>query len=151
MIVGRDRKDPLVLAADAYLERVERSFGIEVTELKESPARPSIPVERTKKEEAAKILSALSKDDYVIAFDERGRSLVSKEIAERVGRLASEGRSSVGLVIGGPNGLDPSVLERAHETWSLSRLTLPHRLARLVMSEQLYRACSILRGEPYHK
>ncbi|MBI4822443.1 MAG: 23S rRNA (pseudouridine(1915)-N(3))-methyltransferase RlmH [Deltaproteobacteria bacterium] len=150
-MIGRDKKDPLVLAADEYLDRVRRSFGVEVTELKESPARPSVPIDRTKREEAEKILQAVSKDDPVIALDERGRTLSSIELSQKVGRFANEGRRSIGLIIGGPNGLDASVTARATETWSLSKLTLPHRLARLLLAEQLYRACSILKGEPYHK
>ena len=85
-----------------------------------------------------------------MALDERGDQPTSLELARRVERWMTRGQD-VALVIGGSDGLAPAVLARAQERLALSRLTLAHRLARLVLVEQLYRAMTILRGEPYHK
>ena len=85
-----------------------------------------------------------------MALDERGREATSEELARRLGGWLRDGRDVV-LVVGGSDGLGQAVRERADEALSLSRMTLAHRLARLVLLEQLYRAFTILRGEPYHK
>ena len=85
-----------------------------------------------------------------MALDERGREHTSPELARRLAAWLEGGRD-VALVIGGSDGLAPALLERAEERISLSRLTLAHRLARVVLAEQLYRAFTILKGEPYHK
>ena len=84
------------------------------------------------------------------ALDERGTELSSKDLAARIGRLR-DASASLTLCIGGDEGLSPRVREAAKLSWSLSRLTLPHRLARVVVLEQVYRAFEILRGAPYHK
>jgi 23S rRNA (pseudouridine1915-N3)-methyltransferase len=149
--VGRDRRDPLVLAAGEYLERAGRYYPVELVELKEEPARGSVPVERVQQAEAERFERAIGDGDLVIALDERGRELDSVGLARRLEGWALEGRGGVAFLIGGANGLAPSVRARAHETWRLSRMTLPHRMARLVLAEQLYRACTIVRGEPYHR
>jgi 23S rRNA (pseudouridine1915-N3)-methyltransferase len=86
----------------------------------------------------------------VVALDERGDQLTSLELAKRLSVWQARGQD-LALLVGGAEGLAPSVMERAQERLALSRLTLPHRLARLVLLEQLYRAATILRGEPYHK
>lgn len=151
VVVGKDRGDPLVEAADAYVERLARYYPATVTELREEPAKSSTPIERVRAVEAERIQKALPKDAYLIALDETGKELRSTEIAERISRWALEARPQLSFVIGGPNGLDRALLASAKERWALSRLTLPHRLARLVLAEQLYRAATIIRGEPYHR
>jgi 23S rRNA (pseudouridine1915-N3)-methyltransferase len=87
----------------------------------------------------------------VWALDERGRELSSTELAEELRRRMSSGASGIALLIGGADGLPDELVKSARMRWSLGRLTLPHRLARLVVLEQLYRALSIVRGEPYHR
>lgn len=151
IVVGKDRRDPVVEVADQYLARIGHYFPAELVEVKEEPLKRHSAVERVKAEEAARLERALLPGEHVIALDERGREVTSVELAEKLGRLASAGTGSVALVIGGPSGLDPAFVQRAQERWALSRLTLPHRIARLVATEQIYRACTILRGEPYHK
>ncbi len=95
------------------------------------------------------VLDALARE-HVVALDERGAEYTSIAFARRVEAWLAGGRD-VALVVGGSAGLSPDVLARAGERLALSRLTLAHRLARLVLVEQLYRAMTILRGEPYHK
>lgn len=150
LIVGKDRQDPLVLAAEAYRERLSHYFPTELVEVKETPLK-NAPVERVKQEEAARLMDALHDGDYLIVLDERGKEHTSMELAERLKRAQADGIRSLALVIGGPSGLDPELVKSAKERWALSRLTLPHRIARLLLCEQLYRAGTILRGEPYHK
>ena len=151
VVIGRDRRDPLCEAAASYLERVRRYFPVELVELKEEPARKSTPVDRVRSTEAERIKKAIKGTDVVVALDERGKTLTSPDVAARLARWAGEGRGSVDFVIGGPEGLDPALLSEVARRWSLSRLTLPHRMARLVLAEQLYRGCTIMKREPYHK
>lgn len=151
IVVGRDRGEPLCEIADEYLGRLNRTYPTTLVEVKEEPARASSPVDRVRAIEAERLEKALLPGERVVALDERGKEHTSVELAQRLGRWADEGRSSVAFLIGGPNGLDPALVARADERWALSKLTLPHRLARVVLAEQLYRAATILRGEPYHK
>lgn len=85
------------------------------------------------------------------ALDERGKELSSEELAASLGKAMNGGEQGIAMIIGGADGLPKDLVARANFTWSLGRLTLPHRLARLIVLEQLYRALSILRGEPYHR
>jgi|SRR5580700_5961746 23S rRNA (pseudouridine1915-N3)-methyltransferase len=100
--------------------------------------------------EGERILAELRPADYVVALDERGRELSSRELADWLGERMQAGRDPV-FTIGGPDGLAASVLERSDFTWSLSRLTLPHALVRVLLTEQLYRAHTLLSGHPYHR
>lgn len=92
----------------------------------------------------------MAPSDWLVALDERGQLLDSVELSRYVGKAQQQARDLL-FVIGGDEGLDPSVTAKAHLVLSLSRMTLPHRLARAVIAEQLYRAMTLLRGEPYHK
>jgi 23S rRNA (pseudouridine1915-N3)-methyltransferase len=152
IIVGKDKNEPIIEAANGYCERIGRYFPFDLVEVKEEPAKASTPIARVKALEAERIERALGESDHVIALDERGKEQTSVELANRIKKWANEGRSAIVFVVGGPNGLDPEFIQkRARETWALSRMTLPHRIARLILAEQLYRACTIMRGEPYHK
>ena len=101
--------------------------------------------------EGAALLSRLKPGDYLAALDQRGESLSSPDLAARIGRLRESGVKTINLAVGGPWGLDPSLLTRADWVLSLGPLTLPHELARLVILEQVYRAYAILNRLPYHK
>jgi 23S rRNA (pseudouridine1915-N3)-methyltransferase len=149
--VGRDKNDAIVAQAAEYMARLERYFPVETVEVKEEPAKASTPIARVRAVEAERIAKALGGDDYAIALDERGKEVGSVELAKKLERFAREGKKAVSFVIGGPNGLDPEFVQKTREVWSLSKLTLPHRIARLIVAEQLYRAATIMRGEPYHK
>jgi 23S rRNA (pseudouridine1915-N3)-methyltransferase len=101
--------------------------------------------------EGAAILARLKPGDYLAALDQRGESLSSAGLAARIGRLRESGVKTINLAVGGPWGLDESLLKRADWVLSLGPLTLPHELARLVILEQIYRAYTILNHLPYHK
>ncbi len=148
LAVGRDRSGLFAPAVDEYLGRLARTLKLEVVELPEARKHAGTP--QAREEEGATILARLRPGERLVALDERGEQPTSVELARRLARWQERGQD-VALVIGGADGLAPAVLERAQERLSLSRLTLPHRLARLVMLEQLYRAASILAGDPYHR
>lgn len=103
-----------------------------------------------KKKEGEIILQMLDKQDYVVALDERGKQLTSEGVAEFINTRANESTRRVIFLIGGAFGIHENVLKAAQFKWSLSNLTLPHQLVRLLLAEQLYRAFSILRNEKYH-
>jgi 23S rRNA (pseudouridine1915-N3)-methyltransferase len=100
--------------------------------------------------EAQRLLAAVRPDEYVVALDEHGKQLSTHELAEWLNARLLDGRD-VALLIGGPDGLAPQVLERSDFKLALSRLTFPHALVRVILAEQLYRAHSILAGHPYHR
>lgn len=146
--VGRDRSGLFAPAVDDYAERLSRYVRFEVEETPE--ARQAAGTPRAREEEGRALLARVREGERVVALDEGGEQLNSEQWARRVASWLQGGRD-VALVVGGADGLSPAVRARAEETLALSRLTLPHRLARLVLAEQLYRAFTILRGEPYHR
>lgn len=137
-------------AADEYLKRLRPYADVRVVEIADrDPGRGGEA--RALAEEGADISRALPEGSHVIALEIGGLQLSSEQFAEKLERLAVEGRGSVTFVIGGSHGIDPGVLAVAQERMSLGPMTLPHNLARVVLLEQLYRAQRIRRGEPYHK
>jgi 23S rRNA (pseudouridine1915-N3)-methyltransferase len=148
--VGRERPgDFTALAVADYAERIARAAQLELVELpaKDGPA--------AKDKEAEAILAVHTRASArgraeLWALDERGEEMTSLQLAERMRKLRDDA-TDLHLVVGGDEGLGAAVLSAARFRWSLSRLTLPHRLARVVVLEQLYRSFEILRGRPYHK
>lgn len=146
--VGKDRSGLYAPAVDEYAKRLARQVRFELVEVPEARKHAGTP--QAKLEEGATLLAKVGPRERVVVLDERGDELTSRELAARLGRWMERGQD-VALLIGGSDGLAPEVLARADERLALSRFTLAHRLARLVLVEQLYRAMTILRGEPYHK
>ncbi len=103
-----------------------------------------------KKAEAISIQSYLQKEDYLILLDERGKQISSPDLAKLLQQLANESNKRIIFLIGGAFGVDDTIFKRANFTLSLSKLVFPHMLVRLMLSEQIYRACTILRNEKYH-
>ena len=146
--VGRDRSGLYAPAVAEYAARLARHVRFELVEVAE--ARKHAGTVRAREEEGESLLRRIGARERVVALDERGKEYTSAELARRLEAWMAGGRD-VALVIGGADGLSREVLARADETLALSRMTLAHRLARLVLVEQLYRAMTIVRGEPYHK
>ncbi len=132
-----------------YTERLSHYTRFELLELPESGGR-KVAADKAKADESRAILSKLGPRDWLVALDEHGKALDSVELSRFVQRAQSQSRDLL-FAIGGDEGLGADLLASSHLRLSLSRLTLPHRLARLVLVEQLYRAFTLLRGEPYHK
>jgi 23S rRNA (pseudouridine1915-N3)-methyltransferase len=149
LAVGRLRDLGLKAAGDEYRRRMGRTLKVEVREVPEAGRRAARP-EDAPRIEADRLMAAVPSGARLVALSRTGRSVTSADLAEIVRRWREDARD-VALLIGGASGLDASVLGTAERTLSLSALTLPHELARLVLLEQLYRAVTILRGEPYHK
>jgi len=146
--VGKDRSGLYAPAVEEYARRIARHARFEIVEVPEARRHAGTP--RARDEEGESLLARVSGKERVVALDERGDEETSAGFARRVERWLARGQD-VALVVGGSDGLAPAVRARANETLALSRMTLAHRLARLVLVEQLYRAFTILRGEPYHK
>ena len=108
------------------------------------------PQSRAMQAEGQKLLAALRKDDYVVALDEHGTEMTTRELAAWLKTRMQDGRD-VAFLVGGPDGFAREVLERSDFKWSLSRLTFPHALVRVVLAEQLYRAHGVLSNHPYHR
>lgn len=146
--VGKTKNEHLRALVDDYLGRLRRFVRTEVTELRESSAR----TEREGiEDEGKRIIGALNSDSFVIVLDVAGREWSSIELAGEIEKWQIGGRKEVAFVIGGHNGVSTEVAKRANLRWSLSRLTLTHEMARVVLAEQLYRAYTIIHGMPYQK
>jgi 23S rRNA (pseudouridine1915-N3)-methyltransferase len=117
---------------------------------KSSGAPGSGSAETAKKQEAETILGALKGEDYLVLLDERGKQWTSEQLADFLQTRANDSCRHLVFLIGGAFGVDAAIRTRAQHTWSLSNLVFPHQLVRLILSEQVYRACTILRNEKYH-
>jgi 23S rRNA (pseudouridine1915-N3)-methyltransferase len=151
LLVGKPRERQAGLLHDAYARRIERmGVGYETAWVAEVAAGGRFSEEHALEREARLLGERLGATERgsSIALDRRGRMLDSEELARRLERWAVPVAT---FIIGGPLGLHATVLERADSVWSLSPLTLPHELARVVVVEQLYRALTLQRGLPYHK
>jgi 23S rRNA (pseudouridine1915-N3)-methyltransferase len=135
-------------AVDDYLRRLGRYLKVREVEVREASRAPSVEAQRA--EEAERLLAKRPAGSRLVALARQGSGWSSEELAQRVELWRQEARP-VALAIGGSHGLAPELIASAAERWSLGPLTLPHELARVVVAEQLYRASTILRGEPYHK
>jgi 23S rRNA (pseudouridine1915-N3)-methyltransferase len=135
-------------AADDYGRRLKRYVSVSEHEVREASRAPNVATQLA--DEAKRLSAKISPGSVVVALTREGSGWTSRELASQVDRWLTSSRS-VALLIGGSNGLEPSLLARADSRWSLGPLTLPHELARVVVLEQLYRGFTILRGEPYHK
>ncbi len=141
--LGRDRSGLFEPAAQEYAGRLAHYTSFELVELPASKHSGA----RAQADEAERILAAKKEREALVALDERGKNLGSVELSQWVARQSGD----LLFVIGGDEGLAEAVRQKAALTLSLSKMTLPHRLARVVLLEQLYRAFTLLKGEPYHK
>lgn len=148
--VGSPRHPAVRSLLREYEERANRYFRLESIEVPGAKGHGGNP-DRARAEEARSIEGRLPRDLETWAVTRTGKEMSSRDLADRMGRLASGASPGAAFVIGGAFGIDPSLLASCAHSLSLSCLTLPHELARLVLVEQIYRAGTILRGEPYHK
>jgi len=136
-------------ASAEYARRMPREARVEIVAVKPD-RRSGQPAEQVKTAEAARLLKRCPKDALLVALDEHGRQVSTRELADLLAAWMSAGRD-VALLMGGADGLSAQILARADLKLALSRLTLPHALARVLLTEQLYRAASLLAGHPYHR
>lgn len=147
--VGHKMPGWVEAACAEYLKRMPREVTVEIVEIKPDKRASGKNAEVVQEAEAKRILELAGKD-YLIALDERGQEVNTLQLAERMRAWLGNGRD-VCLVVGGADGLHVALKARADWLWSLSRLTLPHGMVRVVLAEQLYRAWSVIQNHPYHR
>lgn len=146
--VGRVRSKHFGAACDDYAKRLSRYASLDIKVVKD--ARGDSPGQIAARD-SENLLAALPQRTFVVALDERGEQVGSMELARRLDDAMTRGVSSWSFCLGGAEGHSETLRSNADWMWSLSALTLPHELARVVLLEQLYRAMTILRGEKYHR
>lgn len=147
--VGRMQEAPLRELAERYMARIPRYMPFEAVVIPDLKTRTP-NTEQQKLREGEAILARVAPGDFVVLMDERGKEFSSRELAEFIDRKAQTLSRNLTFIIGGPYGFSPAVYERADLKVALSRMTFTHEMARTLTCEQLYRAMTILRGEPYH-
>ena len=149
IVVGKTTNKHFVAAITDYLDRIGHYMPFSVTVIPELRNAKSLSLQQQKDKEGESILRLLQPSDTVVLLDERGKEPRSIELAEWLQRQQQTARRLV-FIIGGPYGISQQVYSRADSMLSLSRLTFSHQMVRLIFVEQLYRACTIIKGEPYH-
>lgn len=149
ILVGRTADKHFQAGIDDYAQRISHYMPFSISVIPELRSTKSLSQEQQKQQEGDLILHQIQPQDTVVLLDEHGKEMRSVELARWLERKQQTARRLV-FVIGGPYGFSEAVYQRANEQLSLSRLTFSHQMVRLVFTEQLYRACTIIRGEPYH-
>ena len=150
IVVGK--AGPLVAEAVSEFERrASRYWTLDVIEVKEERGRKGAPEEQIREAESQRLLERVPRGAEICSLTRDGKSISSDDLARYLDNLAVQGKAGVAFLIGGALGLSEDIIKRSDRTLSLSPMTLTHELARLILVEQLYRAGTIIRGEPYHK
>ena len=145
--VGKANESYIKEGVDQFTKRIGHYYPIDWVLITSSKLTEPAQI---KKAEADSIIKALAKTDILILLDEKGKMLDSPGLAKLIQQKANQSAQRIVFLIGGAYGVDQSIKERANFTWSLSELVFPHMLVRLILAEQIYRACSILANEKYH-
>ncbi|MBK9383006.1 MAG: 23S rRNA (pseudouridine(1915)-N(3))-methyltransferase RlmH [Chitinophagaceae bacterium] len=148
--IGKANETYVKEGVEEFTRRISRYYKVEWSIIPVPKNAGMLSEMDLKKKEGETILEWLNKDDYLVALDERGKQLSSEELAGFIQARANESIKHIVFLIGGAFGIDERVLKRANYKWSLSQLVFPHQLVRLILAEQVYRACTILKNEKYH-
>ncbi|HLX92401.1 MAG TPA: 23S rRNA (pseudouridine(1915)-N(3))-methyltransferase RlmH [Puia sp.] len=148
--VGKIHDSELKSAIEEFTTRINKYFSAEWKLFPPFSNYASASEAIIRNKEAESILSAAKKDELLIALDVKGKQFTSEQLAQFLAARSNEGRKNLVFIIGGAYGLGEHVIDRADYKWSLSSLTFPHQLVRLILAEQIYRACTIIRNEKYH-
>jgi len=148
--VGKPHEVLVKAGIEEFTQRIQKYYGAEWKIIAPPKNAAALNEAALKKAEAELILQQLQPDDYLVLLDERGKNISSPDLASLLQQRANESTKRIVFLIGGAFGVDASIQQRAHFTWSLSKLVFPHMLVRLILAEQIYRACSINRNEKYH-
>ena len=146
--VGKKHDADIAAAIDDYVSRLARYVHFEWHLI--APAKGRMGAEETRRVEAVQLTAYVKDDDYIVLLDEAGIQLASDELADTLDALDMRAQKRIVFIIGGAYGVTDELKYRSDLLWSLSKLTFPHQLVRLLLVEQLYRAYTIRRGEPYH-
>ena len=148
--VGKPHESFVKEGVEMFTKRISNYFSVQWNIIPMPKNAGIMEGEMLKIKEGEAILSLLAKDDYLILLDERGKSISSEVLAKLLEQRTVESTKNVIFLIGGAYGVSAEVMQRANFKWSLSPLVFPHQLVRLILAEQIYRACSIMRNEKYH-
>ncbi|MDE7411971.1 MAG: 23S rRNA (pseudouridine(1915)-N(3))-methyltransferase RlmH [Paramuribaculum sp.] len=150
LAVGQIKTDYISRGIEIYKRRLEHYVDFELIDVPDIKNTKSLTQQRQKELEGEAIAKVLSAGDVILLMDEHGKEYTSREFSEMISKRMLSGIKRLVLVIGGPYGFSDDTYNRATGKVSLSKLTFPHEMARLIVVEQLYRAFTILKGEPYH-
>lgn len=148
--VGKNHEPYVKDGVDQFTKRIGNYYPVEWNIIPSPKNAAMLSEMDLKKKEGETITGFLQKDDYLVLLDERGKQFSSEELAAFIQQRANESVKNIVFLIGGAFGVSDAVKKRADHTWSLSKLVFPHQLVRLILAEQVYRACSINRNEKYH-
>lgn len=148
--VGNRMPDWVSAGYDEYAKRLPRECELILKEIAPAKRGKNADIARITEDEGTRMLAALDRDSQVVALDLGGKAWSTPELAQNLDRWLAGGRD-VALLVGGPDGLAPACRQRANQIWSLSNLTFPHPVVRIIVAEQIYRAWSILQNHPYHR
>jgi 23S rRNA (pseudouridine1915-N3)-methyltransferase len=148
--VGKNHEPYVKAGVEDFTSRICRYYKCEWNIIPQPKNAGMLSEMDLKKKEGETVLQWLENDDYLVTLDERGKQLSSEGLAAFIQARANESVRRIVFLIGGAYGLDEAVLNRANFKWSLSQLVFPHQLVRLILAEQVYRACTILKNEKYH-
>jgi 23S rRNA (pseudouridine1915-N3)-methyltransferase len=148
--IGKNNEAYIKPGVEDFTQRISKYIKVEWTMLPVPKNAGMLSEMDLKKKEGDMLLDWLNKEDYLIVLDERGKQFSSESLAAFLQTRANESTKHLVFLIGGAFGVDEVVLKRANHLWSLSQLTFPHQLVRLILAEQVYRACTIMRNEKYH-
>ena len=148
--VGKTHEPYVNEGIEIFTKRISNYFPVEWRLFPTAKNANSLPEEEIKKAEASSLLNAIQAGDLVIVLDENGKQWNSVELANFIQQRANERAKNIIFLIGGAYGLHKTILEKCKYRWSLSKLVFPHQLVRLILAEQVYRACTIIRNEKYH-
>ncbi len=150
LVIGKTDDDYLITGIKKYVGRLGHYVSFEMKEIPDIRNRKTLSEEQQKKSESFLLLSQFQAGDYIILLDENGKQFTSVDFSENLEKLMASGSKRIVFVIGGPYGFSQDVYAKANAKMSLSPMTFSHQMVRLIFVEQLYRAFTILKGEPYH-
>ncbi len=150
MVVGKTTTANLRSGIEEYAKRVNRYIPFDLVELPDIKTSRKLTEAKQKETEGEMMLSRIQPSDYVVLLDEHGKEMTSREFSQNLEKKAQTVAKQLYFIVGGPYGFSPEVYSRANEKLSLSKMTFPHEMVRLFFVEQLYRAMTIQRNEPYH-
>ena len=149
-VVGKISGGYLKQGIDDYTNRLSHYLPFNIQYIADAKSTKNLTEAQQKKQESKNILAAIDKSDYVVLLDEHGKEFTSMEFSRYIDKKMTTVSKRLVFVVGGPYGFDEDVYARANEKTSLSKMTFSHEMIRLIFTEQLYRAMTILNGEPYH-
>ncbi len=148
--VGTRMPSWVIAGYEEYAKRMPRECSLQLVEIPPGNRKKSRTADQAREEEGGRMLAALPRDCQVVALEVSGKAWTTETLAGQLADWLGSGRD-VALLVGGPDGLSRGCLDRADRCWSLSSLTFPHTLVRVIVAEQLYRAWTLNQGHPYHR